>query len=146
MCVHIHTTKQAHAPTGLQFHYSHTRVSFSKRRVHIFDRSTIRRCALLCVRLHSYPSLTVHGVLAVGEELGQSPEGIFLIQVHEQNGSDLTHPLAVAHLLRGGDRLELTGWPHERNYSEFNNTERGRDRSAPECLMWSEARLWLCTQ
>lgn len=45
-------------------------------------------------------SLTVHGMLAIGEELGQSPEGIFLIQVHEQDGSDLTHPLAVAHFLQ----------------------------------------------
>lgn len=44
-------------------------------------------------------SLTMHGVLAVGEELGQSPERVFLIQVHEQNGSNLTHSLAVAHLL-----------------------------------------------
>lgn len=53
-------------------------------------------------------SLTMHGMLAVGEELGQSPESIFLIQVHEQNGSNLTHPLAVAHLLaehRGKDRF-----------------------------------------
>lgn len=40
----------------------------------------------------------VHGMLVVGKELGQSPEGILLIQVHEQDGSDLTHPLAVAHL------------------------------------------------
>lgn len=42
---------------------------------------------------------TVHGVLAVGEELRQRPEGIFLVQVHEQDGGDLTHPLAIAHLL-----------------------------------------------
>lgn len=41
----------------------------------------------------------MHGMLAVGEELGKGPEGILLIQVHEQDGSDLTHPLAVAHLL-----------------------------------------------
>lgn len=42
---------------------------------------------------------TVHCVLAVGEELRQCPEGIFLVQVHEQDGGDLTHPLAIAHLL-----------------------------------------------
>lgn len=42
---------------------------------------------------------TVHGVLGVGEELRQRPEGIFLVQVHEQDGGDLTHALAVAHLL-----------------------------------------------
>lgn len=48
--------------------------------------------------------LTVHGVLAVGEELRQSPEGVLLVQVHEQDGRDLTHPLAVAHLLGGGHR------------------------------------------
>lgn len=42
---------------------------------------------------------TVHGVLAVGEELRQRPEGILLVQVHEQDGGDLTHPLAIAHLL-----------------------------------------------
>lgn len=42
---------------------------------------------------------TVHGVLAVGKELRQRPEGIFLVQVHEQDGGDLTHPLAIAHLL-----------------------------------------------
>lgn len=51
----------------------------------------------------------MHGVLAVGEELGQSPERVFLIQVHEQNGSNLTHSLAVAHLLgetQGGDTGE----------------------------------------
>lgn len=40
-------------------------------------------------------------MLAVGKELGQSPEGVFLIQVHQQDGGDLTHPLAVAHLLGG---------------------------------------------
>lgn len=51
----------------------------------------------VCLRL--FLRLTVHGMLVVGKELGQSPEGIFLIQVHEQDGSDLTHPLAVAHLL-----------------------------------------------
>lgn len=42
---------------------------------------------------------TMHGVLAVGEELRQRPEGVFLIQVHQQDGGNLTHPLAVAHLL-----------------------------------------------
>lgn len=42
---------------------------------------------------------TVHGVLAVGEELRQRPEGVLLIQVHEQDGGNLTHPLAIAHLL-----------------------------------------------
>lgn len=47
-------------------------------------------------------------MLAVGEELGQSPEGIFLIQVHKQDGSDLTHPLAIAHLL-GEHKEEETG-------------------------------------
>lgn len=41
----------------------------------------------------------MHGVLAVGEELRQRPEGVFLVQVHEQDGGDLTHPLAIAHLL-----------------------------------------------
>lgn len=61
------------------------------------------------VCLHFCPrSLTVHGMLAVGEELGQSPEGIFLVQVHEQDGSDLTHPLAVAHLL--GEHMRRDGF------------------------------------
>lgn len=46
----------------------------------------------------------MHGMLGDGEKLGQSPEGIFLIQVHEQDGSDLTHPLAVAHLLVGSSK------------------------------------------
>lgn len=53
---------------------------------------------------------TVHGVLAVGEELRQRPEGVFLIQVHQQDGSNLTHPLAIAHLLMqtaDGIRLQL---------------------------------------
>lgn len=48
-------------------------------------------------------------MFAVGEELRQSPEGILLIQVHEQDGSDLTHPLAVAHLLGVGGFREEAG-------------------------------------
>ena len=67
-----------------------------------FHKETVGR-GLRCVSqssLCSFLCLTVHGMLAVGEELGQSPEGIFLVHEHEQDGSDLTHPLAVAHLLR----------------------------------------------
>lgn len=44
----------------------------------------------------------MHGVVVVCEELGQGPEGVLLVQVHEQDGGDLTHPLAVAHLLGTG--------------------------------------------
>ena len=52
------------------------------------------------------PPLTVHGVLGVGEELGQRPEGVFLVEVHEQDGRDLTHALAVAHFLWGSKAAE----------------------------------------
>lgn len=42
----------------------------------------------------------MHGVFLIGQQLCQGPEGVFLIHVHEQQGSDLTHALTVAHLLR----------------------------------------------
>lgn len=60
---------------------------------------------LFSIYIFLYAYLTMHGMLAVGEELRQSPEGILLIQVHEQDGSDLTHTLAVTHLL-GEERRE----------------------------------------
>lgn len=44
--------------------------------------------------------LTVHGVPIVGQQLRQRPEGVFLVHVHQQQGGDLTHALAVAHLLQ----------------------------------------------
>lgn len=61
----------------------------------------------------------MHGVLAVGEELGQSPEGVFFVQVHEQNSGDLTHPLAVAHLLgEGGGPGVKAGWSQENEWGK----------------------------
>lgn len=41
---------------------------------------------------------TVHCVLGAREELDQGPEGVFLVHVHEEQGRDLTHPLAVPDL------------------------------------------------
>lgn len=41
----------------------------------------------------------MHGMFLIGQQLGHGPECIFLIHVHQQNGSYLTHTLAVAHLL-----------------------------------------------
>ena len=43
--------------------------------------------------------LTVHGVFLIGEQLGQGPECILLVHVHQQDGGDLAHPLAVTHFL-----------------------------------------------
>lgn len=44
--------------------------------------------------------LTVHGVSLIGQQLRQGPEGVFLIHEHQQQGGDLTHPLAVTHFLQ----------------------------------------------
>ncbi len=44
--------------------------------------------------------LTVHAVFLIGQQLWHGPKGVFLIHVHQQQGGDLTHPLAVAHLLQ----------------------------------------------
>ena len=41
-------------------------------------------------------------MFVIGQELGQGPEGILLIQEHQQDGSHLAHPLAVTHLLGRG--------------------------------------------
>lgn len=47
----------------------------------------------------------MHAVFLVGQQQRQRPEGVFLVHVHEQEGSDLTHALAVAHLLQSqGER------------------------------------------
>lgn len=43
---------------------------------------------------------TVHGVLVSRQQLDQSPEGVLLVHVDEQQRRDLTHALAVAHLLQ----------------------------------------------
>ena len=48
--------------------------------------------------------LTVHCVLGAREELDQGPEGVFLVHVHEEQGCDLTHPLAVPNFLRKGEQ------------------------------------------
>lgn len=63
-----------------------SKIPFNFQKKNLEQRRRVVRC-------------TMHGVLAVGEELRQRPEGIFLVQVHKQDGGDLTHPLAVAHLL-----------------------------------------------
>lgn len=52
------------------------------------------------------PRLTVHSVPFVGQQLRQGPEGVFLIHVHQQQGSDLTHALAVAHLLQATENTQ----------------------------------------
>lgn len=51
--------------------------------------------------------LTVHCVLGAREELDQGPEGVFLVHVHEEQGRDLTHPLAVPDFLRKGEDCRL---------------------------------------
>lgn len=77
----------------------------NKKQLLFFD--LIKKMFSFCLNFLLY--LTVHCMLGIGEELGQSPEGIFLIQVHEQDGSDLTHPLAVAHLLKRQVQLNRVG-------------------------------------
>ena len=52
--------------------------------------------------------LTVHGVLVIGQQLRQGPEGILLVQEHEQQSSHLTHALTVAHFL--GSEVRGKGW------------------------------------
>lgn len=42
----------------------------------------------------------MHCMFLVGEKLRQGPECILLVHVHQQNSCDLTHALAVAHLLQ----------------------------------------------
>lgn len=42
---------------------------------------------------------TVHGVFLSRQQFDQSPEGILFIHIDEQQSSDLTHALAVPHLL-----------------------------------------------
>lgn len=42
---------------------------------------------------------TVHRVFVSRQQFNQSPEGIFFVHVDEKQCCDLTHPLAVAHLL-----------------------------------------------
>lgn len=42
----------------------------------------------------------MHRMFLIGEKLRQGPECILLIHVHQQNGCNLTHALAVAHLLQ----------------------------------------------
>lgn len=44
--------------------------------------------------------VTVHGVLLSRQQFDQSPEGILFVHVDEQQGCDLTHPLAVSNLLQ----------------------------------------------
>lgn len=52
--------------------------------------------------------LTVHGVLVSRQQFDQSPEGVLLVHVDEQQGRDLTHPLTVAHLLQRQPGLSAT--------------------------------------
>lgn len=67
---------------------------------------------------------TVHGVLLSRQQPDQSPEGVFLVHVDEQQGCDLTHSLAVAHLLQQQPDSELR-----------SRTSRTR-RNSP-CCRWS---------
>ena len=49
------------------------------------------------VALYSY--LTVHGIFVHDHELTEAPEGVFLVvEVHEEQGGDLRHALAVPDL------------------------------------------------
>lgn len=42
----------------------------------------------------------MHGVLLPGQESDQRPESVFFVHVDQQQSRDLTHALAVAHLLQ----------------------------------------------
>ena len=44
--------------------------------------------------------VTMHGVLLPRQQSDQRPEGVLFIHVDEQQSCDLTHALAVAHLLQ----------------------------------------------
>lgn len=44
--------------------------------------------------------VTVHGVLLPRQQFDESPEGVLFIHVDQQQSCDLTHALAVAHLLQ----------------------------------------------
>lgn len=56
--------------------------------------------------------LTMHGMFLIGQQLWQGPEGVFFVHEHEEQGGDLTHPLAVAHLLQATDRQKNKGRFH----------------------------------
>lgn len=45
----------------------------------------------------------MHGMSFVFHQLGQCPESILLIKKHEQDGDNLVHAMAVAHLLQESD-------------------------------------------
>lgn len=48
----------------------------------------------------------MHGVPLIGQQLRQRPEGVLLVHEHKQQGGDLTHPLAVTHLLQATAKHE----------------------------------------
>lgn len=60
------------------------------------------------VREREFVRVTVHGVLLSGQEFDQSPEGVLFVHVDEQQSGDLTHALAVAHLLQTHNELIQT--------------------------------------
>lgn len=42
----------------------------------------------------------------IGQELRQGPKGVLFVHEHEQQGGDLTHPLAVTHLLQASGQKD----------------------------------------
>ena len=52
----------------------------------------------------------MHGMSFVVHQLGQCPESILLIKKHEQDGDNLIHVLAVAHLLQESYMAAGTHW------------------------------------
>ena len=53
----------------------------------------------ICFSDHLEHFLTVHGIFVHDHELTESPEGVLLVvEVHEEEGGDLRHALAVADL------------------------------------------------
>ena len=52
----------------------------------------------------------MHGMFFVVHHLGQCPESILLIKKHEQDGDNLVHALAVAHLLQESEWLQGPLW------------------------------------
>ena len=52
--------------------------------------------AISCVAVQL---LTMHGILAVAGESDNAPEGVLLIEVHEEHCHKTTHPLTVPQFL-----------------------------------------------
>lgn len=78
-------------------------VRLSITKIHIFKNQNVEKKTNnnnKKTELSSNNLLTVHCMFVSRQQFDQSPEGVFFVHVDEKQCCDLTHTLAVAHLLK----------------------------------------------